>query len=186
MGSASGGGTHGAVAVFHRILKTAELFEPWVKECPLSYTSPNAPSKRDVLGTILLSILSGHKHYAHITSIRADSVNPQLLGMSKVVSEDSVRRAFRQVEEGVCAKWKTHHLGRCNEPLLYEPWILDLDTTVKPLYGHQEGAKVGSILTSRSAFARLPRAFRGKLAVGFGRGGASGNPDGGGKPGRNI
>lgn len=85
----------------------------------------------------------GAKRYAHITSIRADSVNPQLLGMSKVVSEDSVRRAFRSVEEGVCAKWQTHHLGRCYEPLLYEPWILDLDTTVKPLYGHQEGAKVG-------------------------------------------
>jgi len=26
---------------------------------------------------------------------------------------------------------------------LREPWILDVDTTVKPLYGHQEGAVVG-------------------------------------------
>ena len=29
------------------------------------------------------------------------------------------------------------------EPLLEEPWALDVDTTVKPLYGHQEDAKVG-------------------------------------------
>jgi hypothetical protein len=29
------------------------------------------------------------------------------------------------------------------EPLLAEPWILDVDTTVKPLYGHQQGAVVG-------------------------------------------
>lgn len=28
-------------------------------------------------------------------------------------------------------------------PLLYEPWILDVDTHIKPLYGHQEGAKLG-------------------------------------------
>jgi hypothetical protein len=28
-------------------------------------------------------------------------------------------------------------------PLLSEPWILDVDATVKPLYGHQEGAVVG-------------------------------------------
>ena len=28
-------------------------------------------------------------------------------------------------------------------PLLTEPWILDVDTTVKPLYGRQEGAVVG-------------------------------------------
>src|SRR5512135_1897144 len=27
--------------------------------------------------------------------------------------------------------------------LLGEPWILDVDTTVKPLYGRQEGAVVG-------------------------------------------
>jgi hypothetical protein len=31
----------------------------------------------------------------------------------------------------------------CAEPLLTEPWILDVDVTVKPLYGHQEGAEVG-------------------------------------------
>ncbi len=29
------------------------------------------------------------------------------------------------------------------EPLLAEPWILDVDTTIKPLYGHQEGAALG-------------------------------------------
>jgi hypothetical protein len=29
------------------------------------------------------------------------------------------------------------------EPLLSEPWILDVDTTIKPLYGHQEGAVLG-------------------------------------------
>jgi hypothetical protein len=29
------------------------------------------------------------------------------------------------------------------EPLLAEPWILDVDTTIKPLYGRQEGAVLG-------------------------------------------
>ena len=28
-------------------------------------------------------------------------------------------------------------------PLLQEPWVLDVDTTIKPLYGTQEGAVVG-------------------------------------------
>ena len=31
----------------------------------------------------------------------------------------------------------------CVRPLLSEPWILDMDATVKPLYGHQEEAVVG-------------------------------------------
>lgn len=133
----------GQLAFFIEFLKTAELFDPWVEECPIEYRSPNAPAKRDVLGTIMLSILSGHTRYAHITSIRGDGVNPQLLEMSKVLSEDSVRRSFKNVDKGACEDWQRRHLRRCYEALLVEPWILDIDTTVKPLYGHQQGAAVG-------------------------------------------
>ena len=39
--------------------------------------------------------------------------------------------------------WLQNHLQRSYEPLLTQPWILDSDVTVKPLYGHQEGAEVG-------------------------------------------
>lgn len=133
----------GQLSFFIDYLKTAELFEPWISECPLHYTSNNASSKRDVLGTILLSVLAGHKRYAHITSIRSDNVNPKLLGMEHVVSEDAVRRAFQKVDTEVCVTWQLHHLKRCWKPLLCESWILDIDTTVKPLYGKQEGAVVG-------------------------------------------
>ena len=31
----------------------------------------------------------------------------------------------------------------CTGPLLGEDWVLDADTTIKPLYGHQEGAELG-------------------------------------------
>jgi hypothetical protein len=111
--------------------------------CPLHYTSPNAPQTRDVLGTILLSVLAGHWRYAHISALRGDGVNPELLGMTKVVSEDSVRRALSSLEEEESAAWLKQHLKASYEPLLKEPWALDVDTTVKPLYGHQEDAKVG-------------------------------------------
>ncbi len=50
----------GQMAFFIEFLKTSGLFENWVKDCPLRYTSANAPRKRDVLGTILLSVLAGH------------------------------------------------------------------------------------------------------------------------------
>jgi hypothetical protein len=103
------------------------------------------PSSRPELraSTLLLSVLAGHKRYAHINSIRNDGVNPELLGMSKVVSEDSVRRAFGDIDETACRGWLGRHLRKCYEPLLEEDWILDIDTTVKPLYGHQEGAERG-------------------------------------------
>lgn len=133
----------GQLAFFIDFLKTAELFSPWVAESPLAYTSPNAPRKENVLGTFLLSILSGHTRYAHIDSVRYDSVNPALLGMDRVVSAPSARRAFIGADRDACARWLGTHLRRCYEALFCEPWILDVDTTVKPLYGHQEGAVLG-------------------------------------------
>ena len=133
----------GQLVFFIDFLRTAGLWESWVKECPLKYKSHNAPTKPDVLGTILLSVLAGHSRYAHMTALRFDSVSPQQLGMSKVCSEDSVRRAFHDADEQECASWLTRHLRISYEPLLREPWILDVDTTVKPLYGHQEGAVKG-------------------------------------------
>ncbi len=38
--------------------------------------------------------------------------------------------------------WLDRHLNESVAPLLDAPWILDNDTTVKPLYGKQEGAVV--------------------------------------------
>src|SRR5271165_6072889 len=46
--------------------------------------------KRDVLGTAMLSMLAGHRRYAHIAALRCDAVLPDLLGMKKIVSEDAV------------------------------------------------------------------------------------------------
>ena len=133
----------GQLPFFIDFLKTADLFGRWIEDCPIAYRSNNAPKKRDIVGTLFLSVLSGHWRYAHIASIRYDTVNPGLLGMSQVMSEDSVRRAFLRAEENACAEWLGSHLDRCYGALLYEPWILDMDATVKPLYGHQEGAVVG-------------------------------------------
>ena len=133
----------GLMPFFIEFLKTSGRFDAWVEDCPLPYTSPNAPQKRDVLGTILLSVLAGHWRYAHMNAIRGDGVNPELLGMRKVVSEDSVRRAMTAMQEPECGQWMKEHLKASYEPLLEEPWVLDMDTTVKPLYGHQEEAKVG-------------------------------------------
>jgi hypothetical protein len=133
----------GQLPFFIEYLKIGGLFEPWVASCPLSYRSNNAPKKLDILGSFLLSILSGHNRYAHMASLMGDNVNTKLLGMSKVVSDDSARRALKKMDEDEGVHWLQNHLQRCYEPLLTQPWILDSDVTVKPLYGHQEGATVG-------------------------------------------
>jgi hypothetical protein len=75
---------YGQLPFFIEYLKAANLFDALVADCPLNYTSPNAPEKRDVLGTTMLSVLAGHKRYAHIAALRNDGVLPKLLGMKKI------------------------------------------------------------------------------------------------------
>lgn len=134
----------GQLPFFIEFLKVSGLYDAFVASCPLSYTSPNAPSKRDLLGTIVMSILAGHHRYAHINAIRFDSVNPELLGMKKVVSEDAVRRALTAMDEEAGIAWLDGELRNATDAALSTAaWILDTDTTVKCLYGGQEGAVVG-------------------------------------------
>ena len=127
---------------FIKFLKTSGRFDSWVEDCPMEFTARNRPEKGDVLGTILLSVLSGHWRYAHISAIRSDNANPGLLGMTKVPSEDSVRRALLALKDKESNLWMRRHLNASYESLLEEPWILDIDSTVKPLYGPQEEGKL--------------------------------------------
>ncbi len=132
----------GQLAFFIEFLTLTGLWSSWQEGCPLGYSSPNAPSKAEVLGTWMLSILSGHRRYSHVTAIRCDGVNPGLLGMGKVISEDALRRALLAIPEDRGREWLDGHLSDATAPLLDAPWILDIDTTIKPLYGRQEGAAV--------------------------------------------
>ncbi len=133
----------GQLPFFIEFLKTTQLFDELVETCPLKFTSNNASNVRDILGSMMLSVLSGHTRYSHINALRGEKVNAELLGMEKIVSEDVIRRSLLNMDEqkGVC--WLENNLKKCYEPLLTIPWILDLDATVKPLYGKQEGAEIG-------------------------------------------
>lgn len=133
----------GQLAYFIEFLNLTGLWAKWVERCPLNYTSPNASRKEEVLGTLLLSILSGRRRYAHVTAIRCDGVNPALLGMRKVVSEDGLRNALKNIDEERGIPWLDGHLSDSVTPLLDAPWVMDTDTTIKALYGKQEGAEVG-------------------------------------------
>jgi len=44
----------GQLPFFIEFLKVSGLFDAFVEGCPLKYKSPNAPDKRDVLGTLML------------------------------------------------------------------------------------------------------------------------------------
>ena len=54
--------------------------------------------------------------------------------MNKIVSDDSLSRA---------EAWLSSQFDHVLAPLLGTLWILDIDTTIMPLYGKQEGAALG-------------------------------------------
>jgi hypothetical protein len=134
---------HGQLVFFAEFLATTGVFDRWVSACPLAYRSGNAPDKRDVLGTLMLGLLAGHRRYAHITALRGDAVAAQALGMNKVVSEDALRRALERIDETASTAWMRPALMHSVREALDKSWVLDIDATIKPLYGRQEGAELG-------------------------------------------
>lgn len=138
----------GGLSYFATFLESTGLFTDLVERCPLCYSSNNAPNKRDILGAILLAVLEGHTRYAHMASLAKASLDAEVLGMEKIPSEDSVRAALRKLTQTKEQAEKTcRWLDQCFDQLckgcLHMPWVLDVDVTVKLLYGRQEGAVVG-------------------------------------------
>ena len=112
-------------AILHRLPEAGRAVQRLGGGLSFGTDQPERPKKRDLLGTVLLSVLAGHRRYAHITAFGCDPVNPPLLGMRKVVSEDSVRRGLARIGEAKGLPWLQNHLDYCTTPLLGEPWVLD-------------------------------------------------------------
>ena len=115
---------NGQLRLFAGFLHTAGIYDAWVQDCPLHYTSPDAPTKYDVPGTLLLSILAGHNRYVHITALRCDGVSPDVLKMKKIISEDAMRRGLGRIASVAGETWLKSHLLRSVSTALNTPWIL--------------------------------------------------------------
>ena len=133
----------GQLLFFFQFLHAGGRWEEFLRACPLRYVGNRGSGARNVMGTALLSILCGHWRYAHINAVRGDGVNPGLLGMDSTVSEDAVRLGIGRIDEKPGLDWLSDQILGSIAPALGLPWILDIDVTVKPLYGRQEGAAIG-------------------------------------------
>lgn len=134
---------NGQLVFFAEFLATAGVFDAWVDACPLVHRGGNTSDKRDVLGTLVLAVLAGHRRYSHVTALRGDAVAAQALGMKRTVSEDTVRRSLLQIDAVASQAWMRPALMNSVRDALTTPWIMDIDASIKPLYGRQEGAELG-------------------------------------------
>lgn len=130
-------------ALMSAFLKAGGVFDRLVESCPLRLTSPNAPTNRETLGTVIVGMLNGSSRYRHFDALAGDAVTAEAFGLRRLMSCDSVRRNLKAIPEKEGLEWIWNENLRLAEPLLDQDYILDLDPTVKPVYGHQEGAEFG-------------------------------------------
>jgi hypothetical protein len=85
------------LAYFIEFLTLARLWSSWQESYPLTYISPECgPPGRTFW-------VPGCCRYLPVTGVttksRCDGVNPALLGMNKIISEDALRGALKRIQE---------------------------------------------------------------------------------------
>lgn len=130
-------------ALMSSFLAAGGVFDHLVSTCPLRLTSNNAPTNRETLGTALVGMINGSYRYRHFDSQCGDAVTAEVFGLDRLMSCDSVRRNLKAIPMEAGVEWIWEENLHLIEPLLDQDYILDMDPTVKPLYGHQEGAVFG-------------------------------------------
>lgn len=100
----------------------------------------------DIIIMLIIGILSGAKHISHLAILREDSVIKKLFGWIKFPVDSTIGRILKLFTQKTC-----HELSKVEETIRRKVWnkkwfgrvTLDLDSSVKTVYGNQEGANVG-------------------------------------------
>src|SRR3954468_20074120 len=143
MGCVSPGHAVRAVAILHRLPQTGRAVRrlgcglPAVAHQP-ECTHQTRPARH---GAAICSGRPSALRAHHHALLRC--AHPAFARHAQGSQRDSVRRGLAKIDAAKGLPWLQNHLDYCTAPLLSEPWVLDMDSTVKTLYGHQEGAEVG-------------------------------------------
>ena len=97
---------------------------------------------RDVVGTAVLAIVCGSARHVHINRLRNDTALAALPGLGRIVCEDSVRRALKSADGRELDAWRARHEKDVFDRLPSSQYVVDIDNTVKPVFGHREGAEL--------------------------------------------
>ena len=112
---------------------------------PLAKRSNNQIPVTDVLLAWFYGLALGAERFAHFTRYRRDPLLPQLLGLARFPSPDTLRRFFLSFTYAqltmVSEALMRASLARMPRILLGH--TLDLDSTVLCRYGRQEGSPIG-------------------------------------------
>ena len=130
-------------ALLSQFAKAGGFLDRLVETCPMRLTSNNAPEVRDLVATVMVSMVNGATRFRHFDRLRGDAASAELFGVRRFMSCDSVRRNFASIPAEEALPWVWRENLRLLQDVVAEDYVLDLDPTVKPVYGRQEGAELG-------------------------------------------
>ena len=134
----------GGIGFLMSMLERSGEWASFLAGAPSAGKGNNATETADLLKTLLACVLAGGNRFRHAEHLKRDRLLAELLG-AKLCGEDALSRGLGRMSRGGGQAWAAKHLLEMNFALLKETsyWVMDLDTTIKTLYGSQEGAALG-------------------------------------------
>lgn len=145
----------GGIVPWTAFVKKTRIFETLAATSPVVRTSNNALSPYDILTSFSLTTLCDGTHFSDVNRLRHDPAIPEILGMKRVVGDDTIRRFFKSINIEDARKW----IADASLPIrsaLPKNFILDWDSTIITRYGNQEDAVVGYNPTKRGRPSHHP------------------------------
>ncbi len=112
--------------------KTGGFLDHLVSTCPMEQKSNNAPSVRDLIATVLFSMINGATRFRHVDRLLGDKATAKLLGAGRFMSCDSVRRNFASMLEEKALKWVWSENMHLLQDILSEDYT-DFDLPAKDI-----------------------------------------------------
>ena len=130
-------------ALLSQFAKAGGFLDRLVETCPMRLMSNNAPEVRDLIATVMVSMVNGATRFRHFDRLRGDTATAELFGVGRFMSCDSVRRNFASIPAEEALPWVWRENLRLLQDVVAEDCVLDLDPTAKPVCGRQEGSELG-------------------------------------------
>lgn len=71
----------------------------------MSSPSNNAPEVRDLIVTVMVSMVNGATRFRHFDRLRGDTATTELFGVGRFMTCDSVRRNFASIPAEEALPW---------------------------------------------------------------------------------
>lgn len=129
----------------HKFMNKLNI-EKLLNAVPINLHNNNHFSNAQILITIILGLLSGENTLSKLENFSRDPLTKELLNIRKKISDSTLSdrlKRFTMKSNEYLLKVNSILSGKIHHQLKTQEDILDIDSTVKTVYGHQQGAKKG-------------------------------------------